>query len=150
MLALKTWSDVVRRMRTFLLFCGIFLSAGRELALVIWDLVHHRSFDDFVYVNQDGTARELSPDERDYLATEFSPGDSGRPYIKGTYNDRDGWGSISGFLLRRRLPPSITVKPVNPNFKMPTYDFLDADYETSRRRYLELQRADEEAATAKK
>jgi len=140
-------------MRRLLLVCGIFLSAGRELALVIWDVVHHRSFDDFVYVNQDGTARELSLDERDYLATEFSPGDGGRPYIKGTYNDRDGWGSISGFLLRRRLASSITVKPVNPNYKMPVHEMpdylLNADYETTRRWCLELQRADEVAATAK-
>jgi hypothetical protein len=141
-------------MRRLLLLCGIFLSAGRELTLVIWDLVHGRSFDDFVYVNQDGTARELSSDERDYLETEFPPGDGGRPYIKGTYNDRDGWGSISGFLLRRRLPSSITVKPINPNFKMSIYesedDLPDADYETARCRHLELQRAYEEAATAKK
>src|SRR5215469_2917651 len=42
----------------------------------------------YVYVNVDGSARELHPDERDYLETPFSPGDGARPYVKGSYADR--------------------------------------------------------------
>ena len=36
----------------------------------------------FVYINQDGTARELSPEEQTYLTQEFVGGDGNRPYIK--------------------------------------------------------------------
>jgi len=70
----------------------------------------------FVYVNQDGSARELSPNEQTYLSTEFRGDDSGRPYIKATYKSSDGWGSQSGFIERRRVPKHIQIDPVNPNY----------------------------------
>jgi hypothetical protein len=70
----------------------------------------------YVYVNHDGTARELSPDERKYLQTEFAPGDGNRPYIKGTYRSRDGRGLMSGFIDRSRLPEDVEVRRVNPRF----------------------------------
>ncbi len=71
----------------------------------------------FVYINQDGTARELSADESDYLSETFDPGDGGRPYIKSDYLSRDGWGSLSGFLPRQKLPPNLSVQPVNPGYQ---------------------------------
>jgi hypothetical protein len=58
----------------------------------------------YVYVNADGTARELHAGERQYLETEFSGGDGGRPYIKSRYAQRDGWGEISGYMKRSKLP----------------------------------------------
>ena len=70
----------------------------------------------FVYVNQDGSARELSPGEQAYLSEQFPGGDSGRPYIKSSYESHDGWGSQSGFLERRRVPSRITILPVHPNY----------------------------------
>lgn len=100
------------RMRRFTLLVGIVVSAAWEFVLVIWDIVLRRSFDDYVYVNKDGTARELSSGERLYLAQEFLPGDGARPYIKGFYRARV-LGDMSGFLLRRRLPSWVTVKPVD-------------------------------------
>ena len=66
-----------------------------------------RSTDEFVHVNQDGSVQELSLDERAYLSSEFSPGDGARPYIKSSYKSKDGWGSISGFLRRTRVPRHI-------------------------------------------
>jgi hypothetical protein len=71
---------------------------------------------EFVYVNQDGSVRELSPEERAYLSTEFSGGDGGRPYIKMSYRGRDGWGSQSGFIPRRLVPPRLAIAPVHPDF----------------------------------
>lgn len=65
----------------------------------------------YVYVEDDGSARELTPDEREYLATEFMPGDSGRPYIKGYYRQRTPDGHLSGFLARTDLPRRIVVRP---------------------------------------
>ena len=78
----------------------------------------------FVYVNQDGSARELSPDERAYLSEEFSFGDGGRPYIKRRYESLDGWGSQSGFVERRQIPSRIAISPVHPN-----YDVLKKELE---------------------
>jgi hypothetical protein len=63
----------------------------------------------YIYVNADGSARELHADERTYLETEFSGGDGNRPYIKYDYEERDGWGEISGYMKRALLPPGITV-----------------------------------------
>jgi hypothetical protein len=70
----------------------------------------------FVYINQDGSAREVSPEERDYLSQEFHGSDGGRPYIKSSYESRDGWGSRSGFLERRRVPARLEILPVNPDY----------------------------------
>jgi hypothetical protein len=70
----------------------------------------------FVYVNQDGSVRELSPGEQAYLSEQFSGGDGGRPYIKSNYESSDGWGSQSGFIERHRVPSRITILPVHPNY----------------------------------
>jgi hypothetical protein len=74
---------------------------------------------DCIYVNQDGTARELSAEERSLLSQEFTPGDGTMPYMKLRYTSRDGWGSFSGFLPRRDLPATIFVQPVNPDYSSP-------------------------------
>lgn len=76
----------------------------------------------WVYVNQDGSVRELSPDERNYLSEEFSGADGGRPYIKPTYGSRDGWGSRSGFMERSLVPKDRSIEPINSN-----YDQLEKD-----------------------
>jgi hypothetical protein len=63
----------------------------------------------YVYVNQDGSARELTESEREYLDTDFEGGDGGRPYVKFRYESKDGWGSISGFIQRRQVPAKIPI-----------------------------------------
>lgn len=78
--------------------------------------------DEFVYVNQDGSVRELSRDERDYLAQDFHPGDGGRPYIKASFDSQDGWGSVSGFLSREQVPTHVEIEPVNPDYVPPEFD----------------------------
>jgi hypothetical protein len=84
----------------------------------------------FVYVNQDGSVRELSPAERAYLSEEFSGGDGGRPYIKSGYEGRDGWGSISGFIERRNVPARVKILPVHPDYdareKELSFDTVDS------------------------
>jgi len=70
----------------------------------------------FVNVNQDGTVRELSPQEREFLAQEFLPNDSARPYIKSCYASLNGWGSISGFLRRSQVPSGLDIQEVNPDY----------------------------------
>lgn len=64
----------------------------------------------YIYVEEDGSARELSWAERSYLERECEPFDGARPYIKGSYEERTPDNRISGFLLRRRLPQHIAVR----------------------------------------
>jgi hypothetical protein len=64
----------------------------------------------YVYVNADGTARELHPNERQYLETEFLPGDGAAPSVKDSYSERNGWGEIRGYLQRSKLPSGMPVQ----------------------------------------
>jgi hypothetical protein len=89
------------------------------IGVVAWMLRPRRPIEtgfEFVFVNNDGSVRELSPEERTYLTTKFAPGDSGRPYIKTLYEGRSLWGSRSGFIRRRAVPSHITIDPVHPNY----------------------------------
>ena len=85
---------------------------------------------EFVYMNQDSSVRELSPAEQTYLSKEFSGGDSGRPYVKSSCKSRDGWGSLSGFIERGKVPAQIKISPVHPDFdarvKELGFDMLDS------------------------
>lgn len=79
----------------------------------------------FVYIENDGTARELHSSEQAYFNTTF-PGPDG-PYWKRSYSQRDGWGEIGGFLERSKLPPGHAVAPA-PQEKPPTFEFTRAEY----------------------
>lgn len=99
---------------------------------LVWKLRPRRAAETgfkFVYVNLDGSARELSPAEQAYLSEEFSGGDGGRPYIKISYESRDGWGALSGYIERRRVPSRIKISPVHPGYddavKAIAEDFVD-------------------------
>ena len=65
----------------------------------------------YVYINEDGSARELHENEREYLETPFIGADGGRPYVKWRYKAKNGWGDLSGFLKRTKLPKRIQVGP---------------------------------------
>lgn len=64
----------------------------------------------FVYVEDDGSARELTATELDYLNTEFRGADGARPYIKYRYSSITPDHRLGGFLLRKKLPIRIDVK----------------------------------------
>jgi len=87
---------------------------------------------DYVYVNQDGTARELSPEEQKYVVEKFSPADGARPYFKTNYESRDGWGSLSGFIERRLVPAGISILSVCSDF--------DAKYAAAQLDFIEIER----------
>jgi hypothetical protein len=72
---------------------------------------HKESGFRYVYVNRDGSARELTSDEQEYLNEEFSGGDGARPYLKFRYESLTPDGRISGFLERRQLPARIEIQP---------------------------------------
>lgn len=63
----------------------------------------------YVYINVDGTARELHPAEREYLETPFHPTDGGRPYTKQSYPQTTPAGKINGFLKRANLPSGTQI-----------------------------------------
>jgi hypothetical protein len=64
----------------------------------------------YVYVNADGTARELHSNERQYLETEFLPGDGAAPSVKDSYAERNGWGEIKGYLERSKIPKDTLIQ----------------------------------------
>jgi hypothetical protein len=72
-----------------------------------------------VYVYQDGTIRELHQTEKQYLETAFSPGDGGRPAVKDTLAQLNGWGDIQGFCLRSGIPANFTILPAPINVPTP-------------------------------
>ena len=69
----------------------------------------------YIYVYDDGSARELRKDEQKYLNTKFEPTDGGRPYIKHRYESRTPDGRLSGYLPRHQLPKRICIKPAHIN-----------------------------------
>lgn len=66
--------------------------------------------DALVYVNEDGSVRELTAAEKTYVEAEFSPLDGARPYIKSSYRDRTAWG-IQVYLPRAEVPESVFIHP---------------------------------------
>ena len=82
----------------------------------------------YVYVNADGTARELHPKEQEYLETEFLPGDGAAPSVKDSYDERNGWGEISGYLARSNLPSGMAIQPApkqDPRRLMNTDEYVE-------------------------
>lgn len=67
----------------------------------------------YVYVEHDGSARELNGDER----TDLEADDKGpdRPYVKWRYGKRNGRGDLSGYLRRWQLPARVRVYPAPLN-----------------------------------
>ena len=67
---------------------------------------------DYVHVADDGAARELEPDEIEYLGTEFHGADSGRPAIMSSYDEVISGRRMGGYLLRERLPTGVQVRSI--------------------------------------
>jgi hypothetical protein len=63
----------------------------------------------YIFVNDDGTVRELHQAERNYLQEAFAPSDGARPYVKTSFDDRNGWGSPKGFCHRSKVPPNLPI-----------------------------------------
>ena len=72
-----------------------------------------------IYVEDDGSARELTDAEKQYVDTDFSPFDGARPYIKSRYEQRTPSGALRGYLQRRLLPQGFPVKPAPASSPVP-------------------------------
>jgi hypothetical protein len=64
-----------------------------------------------VFVNEDGSVRELTEDDNAYGDTEFSPFDGNRPYVKLRYSDRTALGRLQGYLPRNEVPDGVPISP---------------------------------------
>ena len=62
-----------------------------------------------VFVNEDGSVRELTEDDKEYVDAEFSPLDGNRPYVKSSYSDRNVSGRLRGYLPRAKVPPGVAI-----------------------------------------
>jgi hypothetical protein len=81
----------------------------------------------YIYVNADGTARELHAAERVWLETEFKGGDGAAPNVKDSYEERNGWGELNGYLAREALPAGTPVADApaeNPIKPMNREDYI--------------------------
>jgi hypothetical protein len=67
-----------------------------------------------VFIDDDGSARELTDAEQAYVDADFSPFDGARPYIKSRYDQRNALGELRGFLQRQLLPAGLPVRPAPP------------------------------------
>ena len=63
----------------------------------------------YIFVQADGTPRELHASERRYLETKFKGGDGAAPYVKSSYSQRNGWGELTGYLERSLLPDGVPI-----------------------------------------
>lgn len=71
---------------------------------------------EYVYVEIDGTVRELNKGEIEYLETKFEPSDGARPYIKSSYNQLTPDKKILGFLHRDKVPENIKISKTELRF----------------------------------
>jgi hypothetical protein len=63
----------------------------------------------YVWIDDDGSAREVTEAERRRLLAEYPPKDSRRPYVKLRYESKDSHGRRRGFLRRRQLPAGVPI-----------------------------------------
>jgi hypothetical protein len=66
--------------------------------------------EELVFVEEDGTVRELTAAERAYVSTRFSGDDSARPYVKDSYGSVAPNGKSSGYLPRERVPGHVRIR----------------------------------------
>ena len=66
---------------------------------------------DYVYVDEDGNAHELTAAEEEYVTTAIFLDNDADQYIKPRYESLTADGRLSGYLRRRELPPEIPVGP---------------------------------------
>ena len=66
---------------------------------------------DYVYVDDNGNARELNAEEDDHVTTVLFPDDEVQFYIKPRYESLSSDGRFRGYLRRNQLPRNAYVHP---------------------------------------
>jgi hypothetical protein len=65
---------------------------------------------EFIWIEDDGQARELSVRELETIGLAFRRSASRPPYVKAYYAWRNPQGGLAGYLRRRLLPPEISIR----------------------------------------
>ena len=63
----------------------------------------------FVFVEDDGTVRELHAGERKHLEAPFHPADGSRPHVKNSFEQKNTVGSMKGYCLRSKIPSHLVI-----------------------------------------
>lgn len=92
---------------TFAFVLGFGLWRVIEIPLRRW----RESAFDYVYVDDNGNARELNATEEEYVTTAIFPDDDADRYIKPRYESVTPDGRVHGYLRRRQLPRQIPTSP---------------------------------------
>jgi len=71
----------------------------------------------YIYVNADGTARELHAGERAYLEMEFKGGDGAMPYIKTATRNATAGARSTAFSSARRCRPERRLRTLLPRIR---------------------------------
>jgi hypothetical protein len=66
---------------------------------------------DYIYVDDNGNARELNAVEQEYVTTALFPNEDADQHIKPRYESLTRDGRLCGYLRRRQLPRGIPVAP---------------------------------------
>ena len=90
---------------TFAFAIGFGLWRVIEIPLRKW----RESAFDYVYVDDNGNARELNAAEEEYVTTAIFPDDDADQFIKPRYESLTPDGRLGGYLRRRQLPRQIPV-----------------------------------------
>ncbi len=85
---------------------------------------------EFIYVEKDGSVRELENNEIEYLQTEFEPSDGARPYIKSNYYQLTPDKKILGFLHRSKVPKDMEI--INTDLRYAETRFPIGIYDTNK------------------
>jgi hypothetical protein len=85
---------------------------------------------EYVYVENDGTVRELDKNEIEYLQTEFDPYDGARPYVKKSYDAITPDKKILGFLKRSKVPKEIEI--INTDLRYAEIRFSIGIYDSNK------------------
>ena len=96
---------------TFAFALGFGLWRVIEIPLRKW----RESAFDYVYVDDNGNARELNAAEEEYVTTAIFPDDDADQYIKPQYESVTRDGRLGGYLRRRQLPRQIPIGPPSGN-----------------------------------
>ena len=80
----------------------------------------------YVHVTDEGKVHELDQEDRDYLQERFHPCDGARPFVKLSYEDKNGWGNLGGFCARKHIPKGVSIDatPIDRAAQLPLIDEL--------------------------
>ena len=85
--------------------------AGFQPPPMICNALMEKPSEALIWIEEDGSARELTDAEKRHVDAEYSPFDGARPYVKTRHDQVNTLGDLSGYLQRTALPSGVSVGP---------------------------------------